>query len=133
MKVNSEKTLKKKTDSKNRELYNLTFNKESDGCWYIDLPNWPFSHHNLMMVEGADDLCEFLSDDGRRVTVGVAYSDRPFDVAGCFELERTKHSLTGGADYNVNGLDGFDRKIWLCPVTLFVFKCYPKYIYIKKR
>ena len=110
MKVNSEKTLKKKTDSKNRELYNLTFNKESDGCWYIDLPNWPFSHHNLMMVEGADDLCEFLSDDGRRVTVGVAYSDRPFDVAGCFELE-----------------------IWLCPVTLFVFKCYPKYIYIKKR
>lgn len=133
MKKITEKTSMKTNESKQPELCDLTFNKENDGCWYIDLPNWPFAHHNLMMVAGADDLCEFLSDDGRTVKVGVAYSDQPFDVPGCCELERTQHSLTGGADYNVNKLAGFDRKIWLCPVTLFVFKCYPKYIYLKKR
>jgi len=34
----------------------LSFNHEADGCWYVDLPNWPFAHHNLMMVAGADKL-----------------------------------------------------------------------------
>ena len=43
--------------------YELQFNHEVDGCWYVDFPGWPFDHHNLMMVAGADDLCAFLSDD----------------------------------------------------------------------
>ena len=83
--------------------YELKFNHEADGCWYVDFPDWPFDHHNLMMVAGADDLCEFLS-----------------------------HSLTGGAHYEVNGIAGFTKKIWLCPVTLFVLGNYPAYIYLKK-
>lgn len=48
-----------------RREYNLQFNHEEDNRWYVDFPGWPFDHHNLMMVAGADDLCDFLSEDGR--------------------------------------------------------------------
>jgi hypothetical protein len=40
--------------------------------------------------------------------------------------------LTGGSIYTVTDLPGFERDIWLCPVTLFVLGRYPKYIYVKK-
>ena len=45
--------------------YTISFTKEDDGCWYVDYPDWPFDHHNLMMVEGADDLCGFFLTMGR--------------------------------------------------------------------
>ena len=45
-----------------KDEYQLKFNHEEDGCRYVDFPGWPFDHHNLMMVAGADDLCAFLSD-----------------------------------------------------------------------
>ena len=54
--------------------YQLKFNHEEDGCWYVDFPNWPFEHHNLMMVAGADELCAFLSDDDVEKTLIAKYS-----------------------------------------------------------
>jgi len=51
---------------------------------------------------------------------------------GYAELRRSDHSLTGGAHYEVKGIDGFTKNIWICPVTLFVLGNYPAYIYIKK-
>jgi hypothetical protein len=51
---------------------------------------------------------------------------------GYAELRRFDHSLTGGAHYEVKGIDGFAKNIWICPVTLFVLGNYPAYIYIKK-
>ena len=33
--------------------YRIQFNKEKDGCWYVDFPHWPFSHDSLAMVSGA--------------------------------------------------------------------------------
>ncbi len=59
-----------------KDEYELKFNLEADGYWYVDFPNWPFDHHNLMMVAGADDLCEFLSDDGLETRVKVIPSTR---------------------------------------------------------
>ena len=112
--------------------YELKFNHEADGCWYVDFPDWPFDHHNLMMVAGADDLCEFLSNDGLETRVKVIPSTRREKHDGYAELRRTDHSLTGGAHYEVNGIAGFTKKIWLCPVTLFVLGNYPAYIYLKK-
>ena len=112
--------------------YQLKFNHESDGCWYVDFPNWPFDHHNLMMVAGADKLCAYLSDDDVETRVNVIPSSKKEKHEGYFELRRTDHSLTGGAHYEVRGLEGFTRKIWLCPVTLFVLGRYPAYIYLKK-
>ena len=54
-----------------KKEYQLQFNHEEDGCWYVDFPNWPFDHHNLMMVSGADEMCAFLSDDDKFTYVNV--------------------------------------------------------------
>lgn len=119
-----------KTD--NQEGRILDFNKEDDGCWYIDLPAWPFSHHNLMMVAGADDLCEHLSDNKKSVTVAVIANPERKATKDWGKLVKTKSSLTGGATYKVENIEGFNQDIWLCPVTLFVFGKYPNTMYIKK-
>lgn len=114
-------------------MKHLRFNREEDNCWYIDLPTWPFSHHNLMMVAGADDMCAFLSDDNKSVSVQVEPSSKlRKDMSDFIELVRVNHSMTGGATYDVHNLDGFNQQIWICPVTLFVLHEYPKYIYVKK-
>lgn len=114
-----------------RKEYSLQFNREADGLWYIDYPNWPFDHHNLLMVSGADELCAFLSADGRHTRVSVIPSKRRESHDGYFELEQLDSGLTSGSTYQVNGLQGFTRNIWICPVTLFVLGQYPKYIYVK--
>ena len=68
--MNGASLIQKSVFGKKKE-YQLKFNHEADDCWYIDFPGWPFDHHNLMMVAGADDLCEFLSDDGLETRVNV--------------------------------------------------------------
>lgn len=40
-----------------RSKFDLSFHREDDGVWYVDLSDWPFAHHNLAMVGGADKLC----------------------------------------------------------------------------
>ncbi len=119
-----------------KDEYNLKFYKDTDDCWYVDFPDWPFDHHNLMMVDGADQLCEFLSDDGMTTEVCVIPSKEQEKHEGYFELEQIESSLTGGSTYQV-GLEDFCQRydrdtLWLCPVTLFVLGQYPRYIYVKK-
>jgi len=116
-----------------RQEYQLQFNHEADGCWYVDFPNWPFDHHNLMMVAGADELCAWFSDDDQFAHVRVIPSSCELDdKQGYAKLVQKQHSLTGGSIYQVTGLPGFEREIWLCPVTLFVLGRYPRYLYVKK-
>ena len=115
-----------------RDEYLIKFNHEDDGLWYVDFPNWPFDHHNLLMVAGADKMCAFLSDDGVTTEVLVRPSKKKLDLEGYAELVQKDHSLTGGSTYEVRNLEGFNRDIWLCPVTLFVLGRYPKYMYVKK-
>ena len=115
-----------------KKEYHLKFNNEDDGLWYVDFPNWPFAHHNLLMVAGADKLCAFLSDDGKTSHVDVIPSNKREQHPGYACLVQGEHSLTGGSIYTVTDLPGFERDIWLCPVTLFVLGRYPKYLYIKK-
>ncbi len=125
-----------------KEEYIISFTKEDDGLWYVDYPNWPFDHHNLMMVAGADKLCELLYYDGRHTKVQVMIAD-----SEKVELEmnrthqhtdimatRKDYSLTGGADYEAAACDyrKITPKFWLCPVTLFVLGHYPKYMRIRK-
>ena len=116
-----------------REKYVLQFNHEEDGLWYVDFPNWPFDHHNLLMVAGADELCAYLSDDDKIARVEVVPSNEERDMHGWGKLVQTEHSLTGGSTYEVHNLEGFERDIWLCPVTLFVLGKYPKFMYIRKQ
>ena len=47
------------------------------------------------------------------------------------DISKKKVTVTE-TTYQVTGLEGFERDIWLCPVTLFVLGRYPKYIYVKK-
>lgn len=115
-----------------RSEYKLQFNHEDDGKWYVDFPGWPFDHHNLMMVAGADKLCDFLSEDGKFAYIDVIPANREEDHPGYAKLVQQEHSLAGGSTYLVTGLEGFERDIWLCPVTLFVLGRYPKYLYIRK-
>jgi len=118
-----------------KEEYHLKFNLEADGKWYIDFPGWPFAHHNLMMVRGADELCNHLSVEtkGKKSTnINVIPSEQEESHPGYAVLVRQTSSLTGGSTYQVNGLPGFERNIWLCPVTLFVLGEYPQFIYIKQ-
>ena len=115
-----------------RDEYQIKFNHEDDGLWYVDFPNWPFDHHNLLMVNGADEMCAFLSDDDVTTEVLVRPSNKRLQLEGYAELVQKEHSLTGGSTYEVRNLEGFKRNIWLCPVTLFVLGKYPKYMYVKK-
>lgn len=115
--------------------YQLAFNREEDGGWYIDLPEWRGLHDNLAMVAGADRLLEFVGEGAPRVEVQVVKSnkvDEEMERDGrFFRCDQTEQSLLGGATYEVN-LDGFARTMWLCPVTLFVMGEYPKHLYIRK-
>ena len=103
-----------------KDEYTIKFNHEDDGLWYVDFPNWPFDHHNLLMVAGADKLCAFLSDDDVTSEILVRPSSKRLQLEGYAELIQKDHSLTGGSTYEVRDLEGFHRDIWLCPVTLFV-------------
>ena len=111
--------------------YSLSFTKEASGLWYIDLPAWPFSHHNLMMVCGADDLCEELTYDGSHTAVDVIISKKKLDLPDYICLEKKQSAMLSGADYYVDGAKTVDE-LWICPVTLFVFGKYPNFIYLKK-
>ena len=130
-----------KSVSNKERVYYLHFTKEDDNKWYIDLPDWPFDHHNLMMVAGADKLCKELSYDGRHTKVEVMIADSEKEE---LEMNRTHqhtdimavredYSITGGANYKASACDyrEITPKFWLCPVTLFVLGHYPKYLRIR--
>ena len=123
-----------KARQEEQKSFQLAFNREKDGGWYIDLPEWQGAHANLAMVAGADKLLDFVGCGDSRVEVEVIKSDELIDRLEqgpeYFRCDRLSQSTFGGATYQVN-LDGFNRTMWLCPVTLFVLGEYPKYLYIE--
>ena len=129
------------------KVFHLKFNKESDGDWYIDFPNYPFDHHNLMMVAGANMLCEYVAGkEGHPgyAEVDVTTGDNHLD-GRTPDIVMTRYKTGYGATYSNTLPDGLppfvirDNKMilvpdaWLCPVTLLVLHRYPKKIniYIK--
>ena len=113
--------------------YTLTFVQDPDSRWYIDMP-WDGNRANLEMVAGADDLLSFLDTEKRhRVTIHVVPSEAPLTVEDHTELRQIDKSTFGGSHYDSTDFAGFRmKKIWICPVTLCVLGCYPKYLYIQK-
>ena len=119
-----------------RKVYDLTFvYVPEDRLWYIDMP-WPGDRYNLAMVAGSNHLLSFLDYKcERKVRVLVCPSKKQrldMDIQGYFECEKQFSRLLGGATYKVNGVEGFTREIWICPVTLTVLGYYPKFIYVKQ-
>jgi hypothetical protein len=86
------------------------------------------------MVAGSNHLLTFLdTKKENRVRLLVRPSKtRRTDLDGYFERVKQYSGLFAGATYKVNGIEGFTREIWICPVTLTVLGHYPQYIYIKQ-
>jgi hypothetical protein len=117
------------------------FYKDNEG-WFIDLPEFLElglgTKGNLAMVAGADKLLDELSGNSDEVT--LQFYDEPFDGfehhmimddMGMDEdvLEGYGHPIEIGGYYHRES-DGF--KIWLCPVTKYVFGgYYPDNIYLR--
>jgi hypothetical protein len=124
-------------------VFHLKFNKEADGDWYIDFPGYPFAHHNLMMVAGADLLCAYVAEkEGHpnRAVVDVTINDHLLDGRlPDIVMERIEKGY--GATYQnrlpyglaplytaPNGHEIEIDRAWLCPVTLLVLFQYPQKI-----
>ena len=116
-----------------RKVYDLKF-VHDDNMWYIDMP-WPGDRYNLAMVAGSNHLLTFLDtkkENRVRVLVRPSKKKKFTSMNGYFECVKQYSGLFAGATYKVNGLEGFTREIWICPVTLTVLGHYPQYIYIKQ-
>ena len=107
-----------------RSKYDLAFHREDDGVWYVDFPDWPFAHHNLAMVGGADKLCSYLADGRQTIRVKVIASQHSLPFSGYGLLTKTYSNLLYGADYDATGFEDFHRSVWICPDTLFIMGWY---------
>lgn len=126
------------------KVFHLKFNKEADGAWYIDFPGYPFSHHNLMMVAGADRLCQYAAEkEGHPEYALVDMTTGENHIDGKIpDIVMTRFDKGYGASYHNSTPDGLppvihgeERDIevsdaWICPVTLLVLGRYPKQINI---
>lgn len=125
-------------------VFRLKFNKEADGDWYIDFPGYPFAHHNLMMVAGANLLCQWAAErEGHPdyALVDVTTGEHLIDGKAP-DIVMTRYRKDYGAYYHNMASDGLppmvvekDRytrvsEAWICPVTLLVLGRYPKKINI---
>jgi hypothetical protein len=125
-----------------KKVFHLAFNKEADGDWYIEFPGYPFAHHNLMMVAGADMLCAYVAEkEGHpdRAVVDVTINDRLLDGREP-DIVMERYKMGYGANYRnylpsgehpevfVRGRDVEIDTAWLCPVTLLVLFQYPEKI-----
>lgn len=92
----------------------LKFNKEENGKWYIDLPEWTGEKSALEMVLGADKLLDRLSVGKETVTLLVSEVPIEGDWHKIKKIMDTP--IVGGAIYMSKWFP-----IWLCEVTEFVY------------
>ena len=129
------------------KVFHLKFNKEADGDWYIDFPGYPFDHHNLMMVAGANMLCQYVAEKEGHPSyalVDVTTGDNLID-GQVPDIVMNRFKMGYGASYHNQMPDGLPpfvqengkllliSEAWICPVTLLVFGRYPKKINIYLR
>ena len=110
---------------------------KQNGLWYADVPNHTLAEN--LMVNGADDLIESVSNGKPNVTVDVAW---PFYTGSDwqFRLDRTAHNQHG-ATYSVTPSKGAKaiarslglsivKQAWICNVTHDVLGDHPDSIFI---
>ena len=123
------------------------FYKE-DGMWYIDFPEFLEAglgtKANLLMVAGADTFLDLLSNNTHKVSLVFSTTDFPYSLCKLNKLhlgmdkeylDKIGHApVDYGAYYDVVEMnkEPFQHKLWLCPVTEYVFGGnYPDEIYVK--
>ena len=117
------------------------------GLWYADLPEFLEqglgTKNNLLMVDGSDRFLDLLSGRGNFITLDISqvefegyYAKLGKGVMGKNQelLDSVGHEpVEYGAYYEVSELDGksFSHRLWLCPVTEYVFGDYPKQMWVR--
>lgn len=111
-------------------MKNFKFNKEKDGRWFIDLPEWKGDKDALEMVVGADTLLDIISQG--EDSVNVDFSEEEF-VGYQYLLTKNREEIEeyGGAWYDIKAVNLTPFECWLCGVTLFVFGYYPEKLYLR--
>jgi len=101
--------------------------------WYADIPEWPGTKEELMMVEGADKMLEIIGEGNSELKMNFALT--PFENSS--ELKLLYLGEEEGGGYYL--LEKFNKsilnhKLWLCDVTKFVFNDtnMPDKIFIEK-
>jgi len=104
------------------------FEKEEDGKWYAIIPDWPYDHEELEMVDGADELLDSLTSDNRLVSMEVETEEPETGEYVTFSM--IDHDDYGGT-YVTEDPRMEVQQIWLCNVTHFVFNGeHPEMLYI---
>lgn len=113
---------------KNREYDNYRFEKESDGCWYVVLPDYPGIHADLQMVSGADTMLDIMAQG--ESFVEVVLGTKQFEDS--VPLTFIKPEEGEGGWYLMKEWKGisYELELWLCDVTQYVFGEFPKVIYV---
>ncbi len=119
------------------------------GLWYADLPEFLEqglgTKNNLLMVDGADTFLDLLSENGEDVTLDISETEFAGYQAKLRKISLGKNQalldnvghepVEYGAFYEVSELDGksFSHRLWLCPVTEYVFGRYPEEMWVVDR
>ncbi len=119
------------------------------GLWYADLPDFLEqglgTKNNLLMVDGADTFLDLLSENGEDVTLDISETEFAGYQAKLRKISLGKNQalldnvghepVEYGAFYEVSELDGksFSHRLWLCPVTEYVFGRYPEEMWVVDR
>ena len=110
----------------------IRFYKNAKQEWYADIEEWGGDMADLQMVEGADDLLNWIAGDSDSCKLLMA--DDYMKDAEILELVYVREeNLGGGGDYLLETFKEkvVNHKLWLCNVTEFVFKQLPEKIYFK--
>ncbi|MCP4521009.1 MAG: hypothetical protein GY827_04835 [Cytophagales bacterium] len=102
------------------------FERESDGRWYVVLPEWQGDKEELEMVAGADMFLEIMAQGENEVVIDVDIE--PFDGFK-YKLTFQDHEAGGGTYYLRGEL--FEFPVWLCHVTEFVYGYLPENIFVR--
>lgn len=108
------------------------FYKESNGNWYINLPEWTGDKSDLQMVLGADTLLDIMAQGQKEILVRFSTEGFPGASVMTWFLNGIPGDLeVGGAMYFTEYYAGikYDLNLWLCDVTKFVFGEFPEHIY----
>ena len=111
----------------------IRFYKNAKHEWYADIPEWGGNIADLQMVEGADELLNWIAIAGDECKLLMA--NTPIENAEILDLVYVREeNLGGGGDYLLEKFRGEfkNHKLWLCHVTEFVFKQLPERIYFKE-
>ena len=102
--------------------------------WYIDLPEYLAqggSRGDLQMVEGADHMLDVIAE--KNIEVSLFLQREYFEGADRLVLIERCDPYVGGGYYLLESLEGkeYNKKMWLCGVTEFVFGELPIEIFLK--